>query len=203
MSSPLHPTSPPLLGTWEHPPVSCHHHCRYSEWGCRMSRSCSPLPDRPEETHEVCQSVLSAPQHPSALCGRSWCPFLVSWCWCLYVWFGQSCGIYWELSLRVLHYISLLLHSSDDITHSSLLRILQYTPIIKSEEEPKQLKARTVISQRHQKHVNTRLIVQNLLSCLKFERSQQLKLCGGSTSAPAARVKHSAVFAVTIHCCGD
>ncbi len=53
-------------------------------------------------------------------------------------------GCFWDFLINV----SLLLHSSDDITHSSLLRILQYTPPIKSEEEQKWHKTETVISQK-------------------------------------------------------
>ncbi len=74
-----------------------------------------------------------------------------------YLWLGQSCGIYWELFLRSLHYVSLLLHSSDDITHSSLLKISQYTytPNTKSEEEQKCHKTKTVISQKRYKIAKT------------------------------------------------
>ncbi len=57
--------------------------------------------------------------------------------------------------LRFLIYISLLLHSSNDITHSSLLQIPQYTPIIKSEEEQKWHKNKIIIPQKQSKIAKT------------------------------------------------
>ncbi len=48
-------------------------------------------------------------------------PHKISYCFLMfYVWLGQSCGFYWELFLRFLNYISLLLHCSDDIIRSGL-----------------------------------------------------------------------------------
>ncbi len=59
-----------------------------------------------------------------------------------------------------------------DSSHSSLQRIPQYTPIIKLEEGQKKHENKTAICQKmveDRKNVNTRKIVQSLLSCLKVE----------------------------------
>ncbi len=60
---------------------------------------------------------------------------------------GVACEIF---KLR-----SLLLNSSHDITHSSLLKILQYTPITKSKMDRKWRKTKTVISQKWKKIAKT------------------------------------------------